>query len=76
VLHFIQEIQYSSELEQIEPDPGRADEISRSVEVQFSLVGLTISAYGFLRFKCCDHQVLVWYSTDGSTVSLLSIKTC
>lgn len=74
MLYFIQELQYSDELDQIEPDPDKADEISRSVEAMCSLVVPTIRSYGVSRFQHRHHHLIVWYSTDGSTVFLLSIR--
>jgi hypothetical protein len=72
MLHFVQEIQYSRELQQITADP---DEISQNVEAECSrLIASIYDTYGFVQCRCRDHALIVWYSTNGSTVSLLSIR--
>ena len=73
MLHFIQEHHYSSELEQFEPDPKKADEVSRSIEHLCSVL-VTSTGPGFLRHQYAGRGLIVWYLVNGSTISLLSIK--
>jgi hypothetical protein len=75
VLHFIQEIQYSNELEQIEPDSEKADEISLNVEAAVRSTALTVGRYGVLCLQYRHRNLIVWYLMNGSSVSLISIRT-
>ena len=80
MLHFIQESQYSEELEQFEPDPLKVDELSRSVEHKFSLLAnsttfaIAAKVDCFLCHQHAGRNLLIWYAINGGTVSLLSIK--
>ena len=73
-MHFIQESEYSKELERIESNPEKADEISRNVESRCSIIK-TGSGYGFLLFRHRACELIVSYWTDGSTITLLSIRS-